>query len=60
MVQEFRFDEALPLLQGEDSIGELVFGTVTVQPPQATVTRGSVLAKTNAVVKVLYQPEDTS
>ncbi len=58
--KEFRFDEALPLLQGEDSIGEMVFGTVTVQPPQATVTRGSVLAKTNAVVKVLYQPEDTS
>ncbi len=58
--REFRFDEALPLLQGEESIGEMIYGTVTVQPPQTTVTRGSILAKTTAAVKVLYQPEDVS
>ncbi len=58
--KEFHFDEALPLLQGEESIGETVFGTVTIQPPQTTFTGGSVLAKTTATVKVLYQPEDTS
>lgn len=58
--EEFRFDEALPLLQGEDSIGELIFGSVSLQPAQTTVTRGNVLAKTNAVVKALYQPEDAS
>lgn len=56
--QEFHFDESLPLLQGEESIGEVVFGTVTVQPPQTTVTNGSILLKTNAVAKVLYETED--
>ena len=56
--QEFRFDESLPLLQGEESIGEVVFGTVTVQPPQTTVTSGSILLKTNAVAKVLYETEE--
>lgn len=55
--QEFRFDESLPLLQGEESIGEVVFGGVALQPPQATVTHGSVLIKTNAVAKVLYEAE---
>ena len=58
--EEFRFEEALPLLQGEAAIGEVVFGAVSLQPPQTTVTRGNVLAKTNAVVKVLYRPEDAS
>ncbi|MBO5735891.1 MAG: DUF3794 domain-containing protein [Clostridia bacterium] len=56
--REFRFEESLPLLQGEESIGEMIYGTVTVQPPQTTVTKGSILAKTTASVKVLYQPED--
>ena len=56
--QEFRFDESLPLLQGEESIGEVVFGSVTVQPPQTTVTGGSILLKTNAVAKVLYETEE--
>lgn len=55
---EFRFDETLPLLQGEKDIGEVIFSTVSLQPPQITVSGGSAIAKTNAVVKVLYEAED--
>ncbi len=55
---ELRFDETLPLLQGEKNIGEIIFGCVALQPPQVTVTEGCAIAKTNAVVKVLYESED--
>ena len=55
---ETHFDETLPLLQGEKNIGEIIFGSVSLQPPQITVTNGSAVAKTNAVVKVMYEPED--
>lgn len=54
---ERKFEETLPLLQGEKSIGEVVFGSVSVQPPQVTLSEGSAAAKTNAVVKVLYEAE---
>lgn len=55
---EVRFDETLSLLQGEKNIGELVCGSVTLQPPQITTSQGSVTAKTVAIVKVLYESED--
>lgn len=55
---EFRFDETLPLLQGEKNIGEVIFGSVILQPPQVTVTQGCATAKTNAIVKILYEAED--
>lgn len=58
VVTELRFDETLPLLQGEKNIGEIIFGCVALQPPQVTVTEGCAIAKTNAVVKVLYEAED--
>lgn len=55
---EVRFDETLSLLQGEKNIGDLVFGTVSLQPPQVAVSQGSLTAKTVAIVKVLYEAED--
>jgi len=58
VANELRFDETLPLLQGEKNIGEIIFGCVALQPPQVTVTEGCAIAKTNAVVKVLYESED--
>ena len=56
---EQKFDETLSLSQGEKNIGEVIFGSVALQPPQVSVAGGSASAKTNAVVKVLYEPEDT-
>lgn len=58
VTQDFRFEEQLPLLQGEKSIGEVIVSNVTLQPPQYTVTEGCLTAKTNALVKVLYESED--
>lgn len=55
---EFRFDETLPLLQGEKNIGEVICASVTLQPPQTSIAQGSLIAKTNALVKVLYEAED--
>ena len=56
---EHKFDETLSLLQGEKNVGEIIFGSVTLQPPQVNLQPGSATAKTNAVVKVLYAPEDS-
>lgn len=55
---EVRFDETLSLLQGEKNIGDLIFGSVSLQPPQVTASQGSLTAKTVAIVKVLYETED--
>ncbi len=56
--RELQFEETLPLLQGEKNIGEIIFGHVSLHPPQVTVAEGSAIAKTNAVIKVLYESED--
>lgn len=57
---EQKFDETLSLLQGEKNIGEVVFGSVALQPPQVSVASGSATAKSNAVVKLLYEAEDNA
>lgn len=56
--RELQFEETLPLLQGEKSIGEIIFGGISLQPPQVTVTEGCAIAKANAIIKVLYESED--
>jgi len=56
-VEEFAFEEELPLLQSEKSIGDIVFGSVQLQPPQVTVSGSDAIVKTNATVKLLYEEE---
>lgn len=57
-VEDFTFEEELPLLQNEKSIGEIVYGSVRLQPPQVTVTGNDAHIKTNAIIKMLYEAED--
>lgn len=56
-IEEFTFEEEMPLLQSEKSIGDIVFGSVQLQPPQVTVTGSDAIVKTNATVKLLYEAE---
>ena len=55
--EDFVFEEEIPLLQGEKSMGEIIFGKVTLQPPQVTMSGNDALIKTNAVIKVLYEED---
>ncbi len=57
--EDFTFSEEIPLLQNEKPIGDIVFGSVSLQPPQVTMTGNDALVKTNATVKLLYE-EDSS
>ena len=56
--ENYRFGESLALNQNEKSIGEIVFGTVTLQEPQISVSNGRAEIKTTALVQVLCEEEN--
>jgi hypothetical protein len=56
-IEEFTFEEEMPLLQSEKSIGDIVYGNIQLQPPQVTVSGNDAIVKTNATVKLLYEEE---
>ncbi|OGO87261.1 MAG: hypothetical protein A2Y15_01935 [Clostridiales bacterium GWF2_36_10] len=57
--EEFSFDEENSLLSSEKPIGDIVFGTIRLQPPQVTISGNDAHVKTNAVIKVLYEEENS-
>ncbi|MDD4163908.1 MAG: LysM peptidoglycan-binding domain-containing protein [Eubacteriales bacterium] len=57
--EEFDFEEEIPLMQNEKSVGEIVYGNIRLQPPQVTVTGNDAHIKTNAVIKLLYEAENS-
>lgn len=56
-IEEFTFEEEMPLLQSEKSIGDIIFGSVQLQPPQVTLSGSDAIVKTNATIKLLYEEE---
>ncbi len=56
--ENYRFGDSLVLNQNEKSIGEIVFGNVTLQEPQITLSPGHAEIKTTALVQVLYEEEN--
>lgn len=55
--EDFSFEEELPLLQSEKAIGDIVLGSIRLQPPQVTLSGNDALVKSNAIIKVLYEEE---
>ncbi len=53
-----RFDEEIPLNQGEKSIGEIVCGSIELSPAQIAVSSGKAEIRTNALFRVLCEHED--
>lgn len=56
--EEFHFSEPVPLSQGERSIGDIVYGTVTLQPPQINLSPGQASVRTSANAHILYEDEE--
>ena len=56
-VDVFTFEEEVPLLQSEKTIGEIVYGNIYLQPPQITFSGNDAIIKSNATVKLLYEEE---
>ncbi len=56
--ENYRFSESLNLNQNEKSIGEIVFGNVTLQKPQISVYPGRAEIKTTALVQTLCEEEN--
>jgi hypothetical protein len=44
-IEEFTFEEEMPLLQSEKSIGDIVFSSIQLQPPQVTVSAATPLSR---------------
>jgi len=56
--ENYRFGESLTLNQNEKSIGEIVFGTVTLQEPQISLSNGRAEIKTTALIQALCEEEN--
>ncbi len=56
--ESFHFSDSLGLAQSEKSIGEIVCGTVTLQPPQAVYSPSRAEIKTTALVHALCEEEN--
>lgn len=54
----FKFVDTIQLAQSEKSIGEIICGSVTLQPPQVTLSPGRAEIRTTATVRALYEEED--
>lgn len=57
--EQFTFEEELPLLQSEKPIGDIIFGSVRLQQPQVTLSGNNAHVKSNAIIKVLYEEENS-
>lgn len=56
--ETFRFNDQLPLSRNEKSIGEIVCGSITVQPPQISLSPGAASLNTTATVRALCEEEN--
>lgn len=54
----FKFGDSLPLAQSEKSIGEIVCGSISLQPPQLVVSQGRAEIRTTATLHALYEEEN--
>ena len=50
--------EPLPLISGEKSIGDIVYGSVTLSPAQVSVTGGRAELRSTATVRTLCESEE--
>lgn len=53
------FTDSIALAQSEKSIGEIISGSVTLQAPQITLSPGRAEIRTNAVMRVLCEEENS-
>ncbi len=53
----YSFKDILSLAQSEKSIGEIVCGSISLQAPQITLSRGRAEIRTSAAVRVLCEEE---
>ncbi len=56
--ETFNFSEQIPLNRNEKCIGEIVCGSVSLQPPQVSLSAGKVDIKTTASVHTLCEEEN--
>ncbi len=56
--ENFHFSDSLGLAQSEKSIGEIVCGTVTLQPPQTVYSPSRAEIKTTALIHALCEEEN--
>ncbi len=54
----FKFSDTIQLAQSEKSIGEIICGSLTLQPPQITLSPGRAEIRTTAIIRALYEEED--
>lgn len=56
--ENFHFSDSLSLAQSEKSIGEIVCGSITLQPAQTTISPGRAEIKTTAAIHILCEEEN--
>lgn len=57
--ETYKFGDSLALTQNEKSIGEIVFGNITLQEPQITLSPGRAEIKSTATLHALCEEESS-